>query len=78
MEKVEVKGLSNIDARSRILLAHDAQLEEGFTVAPKAAASAVLAEDDSAINSISSWDTLSLRGLSGGGASLVSLGSLGS
>lgn len=71
-----MQGLDHGDAHSGVLLAHDAQQGGAFAVAPKAAASTVLADDDSA--SITSWDTLSLGGLSGAGASLVSLGSLAS
>ena len=76
MEKVEVQGLDD-SAAQELMLEEQARREEAKpSVAAAAAAGAadmILGDDD---NSMASWDAASLGGMSGDGASVLSLGSL--
>ncbi|CAN0398483.1 unnamed protein product [Hapterophycus canaliculatus] len=85
MEKVEVQGLKDSAAQEKMLL-EQAERERHQQTSPTAAAATAAAAAASAAAdvvigggdeaSLASWDSASLAGVSGAGASVLSLGSL--
>lgn len=80
MEKVEVQGLRHSAAQAKMLLER-AQREQQYPQTATTAAAAAAGAVDTVLgggddHSLGSWDAESLGGMSGAGASVLSLGSL--